>query len=362
MDTSYYKLKTAKVEKDTDDAVLITVAVPPELKDKFKFKQGQYLNFRVMANGQPEVRAYSIINAPCEKLNTLEVLVKVLPDGKVSTIFSQQLKVGDELEVMPPMGDFYTNHHLDNERTYIGLAAGSGISPVLSNLKQALNEEPKSKAYLFYGNRSLTHILKKDEIDRMKEEFGVRLEVINLISREKIDNPVFEGRISPEKLEQLFEIFTDIPIQKATYFICGPTEMIQDISQYLKEEKKVPAIQVLYEYYLPPDENRNPETSDETKEIPNVDSLVTVILDDDEYSFHLNSKDQAILLEAEDEDIPVPYSCKGGVCCTCKAQVLEGKVYMEKNYALTDEEVEQGYILTCQSHPLTSNVTITYDV
>jgi len=362
MSTQFYKLKTAKVEKDTENALNIVLEVPAELKNEFKFIQGQYLTFRVFVDGKEERRSYSIINAPSENSNSLEVLVKILEDGKVSTVFKKDLKAGDELEVMKPTGNFHTNYHPSNKRTYVGLAAGSGISPILSNLKEALYQEPNSNAYLFYGNKSLAHILKKSEIERMEKEFGTRFRVINLVSREKSNNPVFEGRITSEKLEQLFEIFNEIPISESTYFICGPTEMIQGIADYLENTKKVPAIQVLYEYYTPPDEPNSENMSDEFKAIPNVDSMVTVILDDDEFTFHLNSKKQAILLQAEDEGLPVPYSCKGGVCCTCKAQVLEGEVFMEKNYALTDEEVEQGYILTCQSHPTTSNVMITYDV
>lgn len=362
MNNAFYKLKTVKVQKDTDDAVNIAVAIPEELKDKFRFKQGQYLNFRVMVDGNDERRSYSIINAPSEKCDSLEVLVKVLEGGKVSTIFNNDLKLGDELEVMAPMGHFNTSHHPTNAKTYIGLAAGSGISPILSNIKEALYQEPNSNAYLFYSNRGLSHILKKDEVEKMLVEFGDRFKVIYLVSREKHVDPVFEGRISPEKLDQLFERFTEIPVQDATYFICGPSDMIKGISDYLKKDKKVPAIQVMYEYYTPPEEENAEEMSEEFKAIPILESMVTVIIDDDEYSFHLNSKKESILDKGIKEQLPLPFSCKGGVCCTCKAQVLEGEVFMEKNYALTDDEVERGFVLTCQCHPTTNVVMLNYDV
>ncbi|WP_419868875.1 2Fe-2S iron-sulfur cluster-binding protein [Chryseobacterium sp. CT-SW4] len=359
---SFYKLKTVKVKKDTHDAVNVAVEIPEQLKDKFRFKQGQYINFRMMIDGNEERRSYSICNAPSEKSNTLEVLVKLLEGGKVSGYFNNTLCENEELEVMPPMGSFNTTYHPANTKTYVGLAAGSGISPVLSNLKESLYQEPKSNAYLFYSNRSMEHVMRKEEIEKLVQDFNGRLKVIYLVSREKHEDPVFEGRISAEKLEQLFERYTDINVQDSTYFICGPAEMIKGISDYLKKDKKVPAIQVLYEYFTAPDEEGSEEMSEEFKAIANIESMVTVIIDDDEYSFHLNSKKESILDKALKDQLPVPFACKGGVCCTCKAQVLEGEVFMEKNFALTEEEVAKGYVLTCQCHPTTNVVMLNYDV
>ncbi|MCL1667181.1 FAD-binding oxidoreductase [Elizabethkingia ursingii] len=359
---SFYKLKTVKVQKDTQDAVNVAVEIPEELKDKFRFRQGQYINFRMMIDGNEERRSYSICNAPSEKGNVLEVLVKLLEGGKVSGYFNEHLHMDEMLEVMPPMGGFNTTYHPSNTKTYIGLAAGSGISPVLSNLKESLYQEPNSNAYLFYSNRSMAHVMKKAELDKLEKDFGGRLKVIYLVSREKHEDPVFEGRISAEKLEQLFERYSDIDVQEATYFICGPADMIKSISDYLKKEKKVPAIQVLYEYFTAPDDENAEEMSEEFKAIANLESMVTVIIDDDEYSFHLNSKKESILDKALKEQLPVPFACKGGVCCTCKAQVLEGEVFMEKNFALTEDEVERGFVLTCQCHPTTNVLMLNYDV
>ncbi|WP_407484060.1 2Fe-2S iron-sulfur cluster-binding protein [Elizabethkingia meningoseptica] len=359
---SFYKLKTVKVQKDTEDAVNVAVEIPEELKDKFRFRQGQYLNFRMIIDGNEERRSYSICNAPSEKGNILEVLVKLLEGGKVSGYFNEHLHMDEMLEVMPPMGSFNTAYHPSNTKTYIGLAAGSGISPVLSNLKESLYQEPKSNAYLFYSNRSMSHVMKKAELDKLEKDFGGRLKIIYLVSREKHEDPVFEGRISAEKLEQLFERYSEINVQDATYFICGPADMIKGISDYLKKDKKVPAIQVLYEYFTAPDEENSEEMSEEFKAIANLESMVTLIIDDDEYSFHLNSKKESILDKALKEQLPVPFACKGGVCCTCKAQVLEGEVFMEKNFALTEDEVERGFVLTCQCHPTTNVLMLNYDV
>lgn len=359
----FHLLKTARVKKETNDSVNIAFEIPQHLRHEFAFKQGQYLNVRFVFGNEDLRRSYSIVNAPSEGNSELEILVKHLENGKVSTYLNNELKEGDNIEVMAPMGHFYTHYHTSNEKTYVGLAAGSGISPVLSNLKEALYQEPKSKGYLFFSNKSLNDIIFKKEIDALVGKFEGRLKVIYLLSREKhFEDELFEGRISAEKLAQIFERFPEIPAPESTYFICGPAEMIKDISGFLKNEVKVPSLQIMYEYYAAPDDGENAEMSDEFKAIPNLESMVTLIIDDDEYSFHLNSKKRSILDQALHDKLPVPFACKGGVCCTCKAQVMEGEVFMEKNFALTEEEVERGFVLTCQCHPTTNVVMLNYDV
>ncbi|WP_027376141.1 FAD-binding oxidoreductase [Kaistella palustris] len=359
----FHQLKTTRVSKETNDSIHIAFEIPTALRHQYSFKQGQYLNVRFNFDGEELRRSYSIVNAPSEGNAELEILVKHLEEGKVSTYLNSELKVGDVVDVSPPMGHFYTNHHVTNEKTYVGLAAGSGISPVLSNLKEALFQEPNSKAYLFFSNKSLSEIIFKKQIDELAQKFGGRLRVIYMLSREKhFEDELFEGRISAEKLSLILERFPEIPVQEATYFICGPSEMIKNISDFLKKEIKVPSLQSLYEYYAAPDEEGNAEMSDEFKAIPNLESMVTVIIDDDEYSFHLNSKKNSILDQAINEKLPVPFACKGGVCCTCKAQVMEGEVFMEKNFALTEDEVARGFVLTCQCHPTTNVVMLNYDV
>lgn len=359
----FHSLKTTKINKETNDCVHISFEIPENLRHEFSFKQGQYLNVRFVFGDEDLRRSYSIINAPSEGNTELEILVKHLENGKVSTFLNSELKVGDFVEILAPQGHFYTHYHASNQKIYIGLAAGSGISPVLSNLKEALYQEPKSNAYLFFSNKSVEDIIFKKEIDELVTKFDGRLKVIYLLSREKhYKDELFEGRISAEKLQQLFEFFPEIKVQEATYFICGPSEMIKNISDFLKKNKKVPSLQVLYEYFAAPDDEDNAEKSDEFKAIPNLESMVTLIIDDDEYSFHLNSKKNSILDQALQEKLPVPFACKGGVCCTCKAQVMEGEVFMEKNFALTEDEVERGFVLTCQCHPTTNVVMLNYDV
>ncbi len=359
----FHRLKTIKVKKETNDSVNIAFEIPETLRHEFSFKQGQYLNVRLILNEEDLRRSYSIVNAPSEGNSQLEILVKHLENGKVSSYLNNELKVGDYLEVQAPMGHFYTHYHASNTKNYVGLAAGSGISPVLSNLKEALHQEPNSKGYLFFSNKSVNDIIFRQEIDSLVDEFGGRFTVVYLLSREKhADDELFEGRICADKLSQLFNRYSEIPVKETTFFICGPSEMIKDVSGYLKNDCKVPSLQIMYEYYAAPDDKENAEMSDEFKAIPNLESMVTLIIDDDEYSFHLNSKKRSILDEALHEKLPVPFACKGGVCCTCKAQVMEGEVFMEKNFALTEEEVERGFVLTCQCHPTTNVVMLNYDV
>lgn len=359
----FHSLRISKIIKETNDCAHIFLEVPQNLRHEFSFKQGQYITVRLVVDEEDLRRSYSIVNAPFEGNSEIEILVKHLTDGRVSSILNENVKVDDTLQVLAPMGHFYTNYHPTNEKTYVGLAAGSGISPVLSNLKEALYQEPKSTGYLFFSNRSFNDIIFREKIDALAEEFGGRLKVVYLLSREKhFEDELFEGRISAEKLNQLFHRFPEIDVRETTYFICGPSEMIKDISGFLRNEKKVPSLQVLYEYYAAPDDEDNAEMSDDFKAIPNLESMVTLIIDDDEYSFHLNSKKNSILDQAIAEKLPVPFACKGGVCCTCKAQIMEGEVFMEKNFALTEEEVERGFVLTCQCHPTTNVVMLNYDV
>lgn len=358
----FYTLKTKTVKQETNDCVHITFAVPDDWKHRFVYKQGQYINLKFEMNGEEYRRSYSLVNAPSERNQDLEILVKKMENGVISTHLNTHLSEGDEVEVQTPMGHFYASCHPTNEKVYVGIAAGSGISPVLSNVVEMLYQEEKSTAYLFFGNKDMQNIIFKERIDALEKQFEGRLKIVYLLSREKhFENELFEGRISPEKLDELFTHF-EIPVQETTYFICGPSEMIKTISTHLKSERKVPSLQVLYEYFAAPDDEDNGEMSEEFKKIPNIESMVTVIVDDDEYDFHLNSKKENILDKALMEQVPVPFACKGGVCCTCKAEVLEGEVFMEKNFALTEEEVEKGFVLSCQCHPTTNVVMLNFDV
>ena len=334
----FHQLKVAFCTKETNDCIHFGFDIPEHLKHQFLYKQGQYLTLKLNLDGEDIRRSYSVVNAPAAKNAVVEVLVKKLEGGKASSYIYDHLKKGDEIEVLSPQGHFFTNYHVSNQKVYVGIAAGSGISPVLSNLIEALYQEPQSLAYLFFSNRSVDQIIFKDKLEDYVQIFGDRLKVIYLFSREKHpDDELFEGRISAEKLNLLLHRFSDIPITETTYFICGPTEMTKNLTKFLRTDCKVPSLQVLYEYYTPPEDESNAEKSEEFKKIPNIESFVTLIIDDDEYDIHLNSKKESILDKAIKDNLPVPFACKGGVCCTCKAQVLEGEVFMDKNFALTED-------------------------
>lgn len=359
----FHGLKVQKIKKEANNSVHICFEIPQNLRHEFLFKQGQYVNVRLLHNGEDLRRSYSIVNAPSEGKADLEILVKHLDGGRVSTYLNQTLKVGDTLQISAPAGHFFTDYNDANTKTYVGLAAGSGISPVISNLKEALYREPNSFAWLFFSNKSWADIIFRKEIDELENAFLGRFKAVYLVSREKHPHDeLFEGRICSDKMDTILATFPEISVRESTYFICGPSEMIKEISFFLKNSKKVPALQIMYEYFAAPDDDQTAEMSDEFKAIPNLESMVTLIIDDDEYSFHLNSKKNTILDQALKEKLPVPFACKGGVCCTCKAQIMEGEVFMEKNFALTDVEVAKGFVLTCQCHPTTNVVMLNYDV
>lgn len=358
----FHNLKVHLCRKESNESVHLGFQIPQELKHQFLFKQGQYVTLKFNIDHEEYRRSYSIVNAPSDQNTLLEILVKKIAGGRVSSYINDHIKEGDEVEVLVPQGHFYTHYHSSNCKTYVGIAAGSGISPVLSNVVEALYQEPQCKVFLFFSNKSNQDVIFKDKIKVLENQFKDRFKVIYLYSRAQYEEELFQGRITPEKLNQLLEHFDEINIQDSTYFICGPTEMIKSLAQFLREVKKVPSLQVMYEYYTPPDEGDDAEKSEEFKKIPNLESFVTLIIDDDEYDIHLNSKKESILDKAIKENLPVPFACKGGVCCTCKAQVMEGEVFMEKNFALTEDEVSKGFVLTCQCHPITNIVMLNYDV
>ncbi len=360
---NFHKLKVIQVEKDKNETVKISLEIPLDKKTFFSYKAGQYISVKLNLQNEEQRRSYSICDAPSENKNSISILVKQLKGGLVSTYLNQVLEVEDVLECMPPMGGFFPSMHPDNQRVYFGLAAGSGISPIISNLKEILTSEPQSAFHLLFGCQNAQTILCENEINTLKDKYGERLQIAYFFSQENSDkNNSLYGRINPETLTQYFNLHQNIPIEDSFFMLCGPTEMIKNCSDFLKKDKKVPALQVMYEYFSSPDEEGQEEMSEEFKAIPNLESMVTVIIDDDEYSFHLNSKKESILDKALKDKLPVPFACKGGVCCTCKAQVMEGEVFMEKNYALTEDEVAKGYVLSCQCHPTTNIVMLNFDV
>jgi ring-1,2-phenylacetyl-CoA epoxidase subunit PaaE len=354
----FHSLKVEKVEKETEDCVSITFAIPGELKNSFLFKQGQSLTIRKELGGVEVRRTYSICSSPFD--NNLKVAVKKQEGGVFSTYANEQLKAGDDLEVMPPIGNFYT--HLDplQKKNYVAFAAGSGITPVLSIIKTTLLTEPHSTFTLVYGNRTKNTIIFKEELEALKDKFISRFRIYHIFSREKTEAEINYGRIDRDKCALLFDKLIDIK-SCDEFFLCGPEAMIFTVKDFLLD-KGVAKEHIHFELFTIPGEQRSQVESAE----PNVPTSgakanVSVKLDGILFNFDLPFEGPSILDAALEQGADLPYACKGGVCTTCKAKLAEGRVEMAVNWGLEDEEVQKGYILTCQSHPVTEKVVVDFD-
>ena len=354
----FHPLQVKKVEKETDDCVSIEFAVPAELKETFQFTQGQNLTIKKLFNGEELRRNYSICSSPFD--NKLKVAVKKVEGGVFSTWANESLKAGDVLEVLPPTGKFYTPLHTAQKKKYVAFAAGSGITPILSIIKTTLLTEPQSSFTLVYGNRTKASIIFKEELEALKDKFIDRFRVYHILSREKTDVPINSGRIDTEKLSLLFDKVIDMDTVHE-FFLCGPEEMIFCIRGYLAG-KGVAAEKIHFELFTVPGQkhetsNVKRQTDVEAGPVAKVNIKVDGIL----FDFDLAYGSESILDAALRHGADLPYACKGGVCTTCKAKLLEGKVSMDVNWGLEPDEVEKGFILTCQSHPQTESVFVDFD-
>lgn len=354
----FHSLQVKKIQKETDDCVSISFVVPEEVKDIFQFKQGQNLTIRKKMNGEEVRRSYSICTSPNEK--DLKVAVKKVEGGLFSTFANEELKEGDHLDVMPPTGEFNTELDPSNHKSYVAFAAGSGITPILSIIKTTLLTEPKSYFTLVYGNRTKTSIIFKEELEALKDKFIDRFRIYHILSREKTDTQINEGRIDEKKCELLFTKLINIKTTDE-FFLCGPEQMIFCIKDLL-ELNEVPKEQIHFELFTVPGQKKTTVDSWQLAE-KNTGSKagVSIKLDGITFDFELDYNDQSILNAALELGADLPYACKGGVCTTCKAKLQEGKVKMDANWGLEQEEVDKGFILTCQSHPLTEKVVVDFD-
>ena len=354
----FYPLKVKDVRPETADCVSVSLEVPGELSEVFRFAPGQYLTFRRHFNNDEIRRSYSICTSP--KDGELRVAIKKVDEGKFSTYAHGTLKAGEILEVMPPMGNFIIKNTEKKSKEYLAFAAGSGITPIMSILKSVLEDEPDSNFTLIYGNRSKNSIIFRETIEALKNKYMLRFRVYHVLSREYMEIPLFSGRIDAEKCAEFCKTLIDVnSIDEA--FICGPEEMILSVRQKLIE-LGMPSGNVHIELFTSPGQPKSNHEKWVTKhKVKGPKSKVSITLDGVTFDMEVGFNDESILDAALKNGADLPYACKGGVCCTCRAKVIEGEVEMEVNYALEHDEVAKGYILTCQSHPRTERVVIDFD-
>lgn len=357
--TTFYSLEVKEIRKETADAVSLILDVPAELQEKFRFKPGQHLTFKLMNDGEEIRRSYSICSSPNSGI--LQVAIKRIPGGVFSTYANEVLKVGDSVEVMPPLGHFYTELNAENKKRYIAFTAGSGITPIMSNVLAILENEPNSEVCLIYGNRNYKSIIFKEEIEDIKNSYLNRFEFHHILSQEPEMPVLFEGRITVDKCTQLGKItnLTDAD----EYFLCGPEEMILSVSAWL-QENGISKENIHFELFVTASQLANNGDSPRTERQEIAESEhneVEIILDGKVFNYHMGDGIDNILDGAMEAGADAPFACKGGVCCTCRAKVLKGEVKMDVNYALTDEELEAGFVLTCQAYPVSKKVVVDFD-
>ncbi len=350
----FFPLRVVEVAAETDDAVSVTFDVPEELGDQFRYLPGQHVTVRAVIHGDDVRRSYSI----CANANTgkLRVGIKRLPGGAFSTFATTELKAGDVLEVMPPIGEFTIDPDPATQRHYAAIAAGSGITPVLSLVSTVLEVEPHSRFTLIFGNRGASSIMFLEDLEGLKDRYPDRFHLIHVLSRESGTVPLFSGRIDSEKLEQLFTTVVEAHTVDEWY-LCGPYDMVQTAHAVLRDRGVGP--EHLHDELFfagPIDPSLLPP---EPEDAPGAVAL----------AFTLEGRQSTIRMRPETSILDaaltvrreLPYSCKGGMCASCKARVIEGTVEMDKNYALVEEDLAAGYVLTCQAHPTSDRVVVDFD-
>lgn len=356
--TLFNPLAVQEVIKETADCVSITLAVPDDIKSAYQFEAGQYVTFKQQINEEEVRRSYSICTAAYE--GSLKVAVKKVLDGRFSTYANETLKAGDVLETMAPMGKFILNKDLTSKAgTYVFFAAGSGITPTISLIKTLLNHHAQHKVILFYGNRTSDSVIFKEELEDLKDTYVNQFSLHYLLSKEILGSALFNGRINKEKTNVFAKHFFDGDSVNQ-FFICGPEQMIFDVKDSL-EALGIDKQKIKFELFSSPEQPKRQNTSTEVKDTRRVLSQIKIKQDGNEYDFNLYSDGDSILDAALNSGADLPFACKGGVCCTCKAKLESGTVNMEVNYGLEPDEIEAGYILTCQAHPTTDSVYVNFD-
>ena len=356
--SQFHSLNVASVSRNTRDAVVVTFQVPDSLTEAFAFRPGQYLTLRTQLGGEELRRSYSICSAPQD--GVLRVAIKRLDDGAFSTWANSSLEAGQKLDVMPPAGNFTIDFAPGNQRHYVAFAVGSGITPIFSLVKTALSTEPDSSFTLFFGNRASSAVLFREEIEDLKNQYMERFSVVFIMSRENQDIDLFNGRLDGGKVAQLLTVWMD-PQDIDYAFVCGPQTMTEDVVQAL-QDKGLAKDHIKFELFGAPKGPRAVRTGHDARTAPGKGQCeLTVIQDGHSRTLMVEKNSENLLDAALAQGLELPYSCKGGVCSTCRCKVTEGEVDMDINFALEDYEVARGFVLTCQSYPVTDKVVIDFD-
>lgn len=361
MATHFRTLKIADVRRETTDCVSVAFAVPAELRDEFRYVQGQNITVRMHTDGVEIRRSYSICSSPLEA--ELRIAIKKVEGGIFSTWANERLAAGQELEVLPPGGKFYTELKPGNRKHYLAFAAGSGITPVISMVKTVLAMEPGSRFTLVYGNRHRSSIIFREELEGLKNRYMDRFSLHHILSREELDIALYSGRIDAIKCGELCGRLIDLSSADEV-FLCGPSPMIFSVKEWL-EGQGVDRKKIHFELFHTL-EGSGAVQGNRVAEVRTADgtaaqSRVTIKLDGISHAFDLPYEGASVLEAAMMKGVDLPFACKGGVCCTCRAKLVEGKVEMDVNYALEADELAAGYVLTCQSHPRSAKVIIDFD-
>jgi len=358
--THFHQLTVTDVRKEATGCISVAFDIPPHLKNAFAFTQGQNITIKTIINGEELRRSYSICSSPLD--NELRIAIKKIQGGRFSGWAEKQLKKNSIIDVLPPTGKFFTQLEASNKKNYIAFAAGSGITPILSIIKTTLFTEPNSTFTLVYGNKNRASIIFKEALEALKNRFINRFSIYHILSREKTETPLNQGRIDTEKCEAIFKYLVNVN-ECDEFFICGPEAMIFAVQDYLTA-KGVEKNKIHFELFTVPGQQQSGAGNPEAAAQPvdgNKISTVTIKLDGISFDFKLPYNGGAILDAALQLGADLPFACKGGVCATCRAKLLAGEVIMDNNYALEPEEIKNGYILTCQSHPRSETILIDFD-
>lgn len=356
MDKHFHPLRVAEIVPETAEANSIRFEIPAELRETFAFKAGQHLTLKAQIGGEEVRRNYSLCTAPGEQ--DWMVTVKRIGGGLFSNWVGDHLKAGDTIEVMPPHGSFTTHFDPKAKRHLVGIAGGSGITPVMSILRTLLATEPHSRFTLIYGNRDSSSIIFLEELAKLKDRYLERLELYHFLAEEEGDVDLFNGILDRERCEQALDQLVDEPGAVDGWFICGPGPMMDSAESALLE-RGIGRERIHIERFTA---DRPPQTLvREMAELQSKAAGIVMSVTLDGRTRRVEFSEGNILDSARAAGLPAPFACKAGVCATCRAKVLSGKVEMAARYGLTDEEIEQGYVLTCQSVPAGEGVAVDYD-